>query len=83
MEGVEANTRPTETLYGGFGWHRVDVVAEYGQGVITNYHIVSPKSPPLYDLKTELTFNLDHFTARTILDAEHQLFQIISTHPLY
>lgn len=30
-----------ETLYGGFGWHRVDVVAEFGQQVITNYHIVS------------------------------------------
>ncbi|KAJ4389297.1 hypothetical protein N0V93_006763 [Gnomoniopsis smithogilvyi] len=30
-----------ETVYGGFGWHRVDVVAEYGQQVITNYHIIT------------------------------------------
>ncbi|CAN8096029.1 unnamed protein product [Discula destructiva] len=29
------------SVYGGFGWHRVDVVAEYGQQVITNYHIIS------------------------------------------
>ncbi|KAF3771304.1 hypothetical protein M406DRAFT_231203, partial [Cryphonectria parasitica EP155] len=31
----------TETLYGGFGWHRLDVVAAFGEQVIVNYHIIS------------------------------------------
>lgn len=47
---IFADVRFVETLYGGFGWHRVDVVAEFGQQVITNYHIVS-----VHDLRLAFT----------------------------
>lgn len=30
-----------EVFYGGFGWHRTEVIAKYGDDVITVYHIVS------------------------------------------
>lgn len=30
-----------EVLYGGWGWHRLEVKAKYGDSVITVYHIVS------------------------------------------
>lgn len=37
----KTNINSTEALYGGFGWHREEVIATYGQDVITVYHIVS------------------------------------------
>ncbi|PSR83338.1 hypothetical protein BD289DRAFT_453866 [Coniella lustricola] len=36
-----ATTCVLETIYGGFGWHRLDVIAQYSEQVIVNYHIIT------------------------------------------
>lgn len=75
---------PAETVYGGFGWHRVDVVAEYGQEVITNYHIVSFARGLCSRRDLTLNrFDSDNLASRNILDAEHQLLKTVPPHPLH
>lgn len=39
----------SEVFYGGFGWHRLDVIAEFGEVVIVQYHIVSSPILPSHD----------------------------------